>query len=255
MHVSWTDRIFAYCERANDPSFWAEPLNAISNAAFFIAAVLAAVALMHAKSGAPRRIEWLLVALTAAMGIGSFLFHTFATRWASVADTAPIGIFMLAYFGYAVRRYFGAHVVIVALALAGFITALRFAHLIPCQPELLPITAAAGSPCFNGSLGYVPALAALLSIGGALLLRQHPAGPGVMIAGLVFAVSLTFRSLDFEFCALTEVLGRPRGTHALWHILNAAVLYILLRTAIHHGRWEPTKVAEARAEHLRRGAA
>ena len=28
------DKIFAYCERGLNPGFWAEPLNAISNAAF-----------------------------------------------------------------------------------------------------------------------------------------------------------------------------------------------------------------------------
>ena len=35
------EKIFIYCERGQDPSFWAEPLNAVSNAAFIIAALVA----------------------------------------------------------------------------------------------------------------------------------------------------------------------------------------------------------------------
>lgn len=40
--MSLGEKLFLYCERAQDPSFWAEPLNAVSNAAFLIAAFVAA---------------------------------------------------------------------------------------------------------------------------------------------------------------------------------------------------------------------
>ena len=97
--MAWTDKIFAYCERAGDPAFWAEPFNAISNVAFLIAALAGAVLLVRTPNARARRIEWGLVLLVTIIGIGSFLFHTYATRWASVADTAPIGIFMIGYLG------------------------------------------------------------------------------------------------------------------------------------------------------------
>ena len=50
MSGSWFEPIRAYCERT-DASFWSEPLNAISNGAFLIAAVLAA---LRERSGARR---------------------------------------------------------------------------------------------------------------------------------------------------------------------------------------------------------
>ena len=234
--MDWSEQIFAYCERAANPSFWAEPANALSNAAFLIAAGLAFWSLARQDSRG-RGFEWLLVALLAAIGIGSFLFHTYATRWASVADTAPIGLFMIAYLGYAVRRFLGQSWLIVGLSLAVFLAAMRFAGHIPCVPGLLPITEAAGRPCFNGSLGYVPALAALAIVGVLLLIRAHPAGGLVTLAGMVFAISLVFRTTDFEVCAVTEVMGRARGTHAVWHVLNAVVLYLLASAAIRFGRW------------------
>jgi hypothetical protein len=113
--MDWTEKIFAYCERAGDPQFWAEPFNAISNLAFLIAAVLAAFYLARTADAATRRVEWTLVVIVFIIGVGSFLFHTTATRWASVADTAPIGVFMIAYLGYAMRRFLGASYVVVAV--------------------------------------------------------------------------------------------------------------------------------------------
>ena len=47
--------------------------------------------------------------------------------------------------------------------------------------------------------------------------------------GVLFLVSLTARTLDRSVCA-----ALPIGTHALWHVLNAVVLYALVVTAIRH---------------------
>lgn len=235
---SWTDKIYRYCERGLDPSFWAEPFNAISNVAFLIVAVLAAILLARSRRDGERRdrgAEWALAGLVFAIGIGSFLFHTTATRWAAVADTAPIGLFMLGYFGYALRRLMGLGWLSTITGVAAFVLALRFAGNIPCAPGLLPITRAGGHPCFNGSLGYLPALAALVGVGAVLALRRHPAGRWILAAGAVFLLSFAFRTLDFEVCAMTGVMGRARGTHALWHVLNAVTLQLLLVAAICHG--------------------
>jgi len=151
--MDWSEKFFAYCERASDAQFWAEPFNAVSNVAFLIAAAAAAFYLARTADAATRRVEWALVVIVFIIGIGSFLFHTYATRWASVADTAPIGIFMIAYLAYAMRRFLGASFLVVAVALGLFLAAMRTAGAIPCDAALLPITAAAGRPCFNGSLG------------------------------------------------------------------------------------------------------
>jgi hypothetical protein len=47
------------------------------------------------------------------------------------------------------------------------------------------------------------------------------------MAGIVFALSLTLRSLDGPACHAV-----PTGLHVFWHLLNAVVLYLLLRAAI-----------------------
>lgn len=234
--MSWKAEIFAYCERGRDAAFWAEPLNALSNAAFLIAAALALrgwAAEPEVRRGA---VELALVALVGVIGVGSFLFHTFATRWAAVADVAPIGLFMLCYLGYALRRFVGLSLPALLGGLAVFVLALYLAETARCD----------GGSCLNGSLGYAPALAALAGIGGWLLVHGHPAGRWIAAGAAVFAVSLMLRTIDRSLCPYTVVFAsRPLGTHFLWHMLNATLLGILLLAAIRHG--QPTRPSAPRA--------
>jgi hypothetical protein len=229
--MDWTAKIYSYCERGGDPSFWAEPLNAISNGAFIIAGLIAGVQLARAPRADRALFEWALVVLVLIIGVGSFLFHTYATRWAVLADTIPISVFMLAYLGYALCRFVKMPWIGILLALALFYATIHFFQGITCSNELLPITRAAGKRCFNGTLGYAPAFFALVLVAIALFWRRHPAAPYLLVAAVVFLASMTLRTIDIEVCKLTRGLG----THFLWHILNAVVLYVLLLAAIRHG--------------------
>jgi hypothetical protein len=49
----------------------------------------------------------------------------------------------------------------------------------------------------------------------------------MLIAAAVFVTSLIFRVIDLDICGLL-----PVGTHFLWHILNAVVIYLVLCGAI-----------------------
>lgn len=225
--MDWNQKIFAYCERGTNPAFWAEPLNAVSNMAFLIAAALAFIVWRREPAARRGIMELALVMLVAVIGTGSFLFHTYATRWAVIADTAPIGIFMIAYLGYALRRFAGLSWLVCGVGLAAFIGALAFAETIQCG----------GRPCLNGSIGYLPALMALAAIGGWLTWRGHPAAKLMLAGAALFAVSLTLRTLDRSICPATALFGgRQLGTHFLWHICNATLLYTLLIAAIRYGR-------------------
>jgi hypothetical protein len=178
-----------------------------------------------------------LVALVATMGVGSFLFHTTATRWASWADKAPIGIFMLAYLVYALRRYFKAPWFVAPAGLGLFVWSLKLAGGVACDmASLLPVTAQHSTSCLNGTAGYLPAFAVLLLMGLVLAAMRHPVWPYFLSAAAVFVLSMTFRTLDWELCDVTVFMGRGRGTHALWHLLNATTLYLLVLGAIRHGR-------------------
>ena len=243
--MSWTEQVFNYCERGLDPSFWAEPINAASNAGFLIAAALAAVALARhghdgARSSTAERVAiWLLIALVAIIGIGSFAFHTFAARWALIADVAPITIFMIAYLAYALRMFLQLGWLPVALAVAAFLYVGSFASSLTCAGHQVVNGTAEAEPCFNGSLGYAPALITLFIVGGIAAKRGLSTGRTLLAAGAIFFVSAIFRTVDRDVCDMTLMLGQVRGTHALWHLLNALTLYLLLLAAIHRRKTQP----------------
>jgi hypothetical protein len=234
--MDWSGRIFIYCERGQDPSLWAEPFNAITNAAFFLAGLAALSELRRRRDAETRLAEWGLIGLIFVIGTGSFLFHTFATRWAQVADWGPISVFMVGYLAYALRRFIGLGWGLAAPLLLAFLWTLHGAGAIECRPALLPVTAEAGARCLNGSLAYGPALVALAMVAAAAAFRRHPSGRLLAFASAVFLVSLTLRTLDIELCGITRVAGRATGMHFLWHVLNALTLYILLVAALRYGR-------------------
>ena len=240
--MDWTDQIYRYCERGQSAAFWAEPLNALSNIAFLLAGVAAAIELIRGPGIRARPIAALLVLLVLTIGAGSFLFHTFATRWSSLADVAPIGLFMLTYFIFVLRMFIGLPWPMVAAGVAAFIYAFSAAGAVQCQPGVLSIAAYAHGPCLNGSVGYLPALVAMLGTAGVLAATGHPAWRYLAPGSLVFLASLAMRTFDLELCPQTMLLGQLRGTHALWHILNAVTLYLLLRAAIRHARWARVEV-------------
>lgn len=219
--TAWSDPVLGvYCERL-DASFWAEPVNAVTNVAFVVAA---AVAARRHRSDVAALV---LSAIVAVIGVGSFLFHTFATRWALLADVAPIQLFIAVYFCLLLRRIVGLG------ALQAVVGTLAFLAAAAALPALAPAGA------LRGSLGYAGALLALIGMGAGLALTKEPrrrsAGRGLLAAAALFAASLTFRTLDGAACAYSSV-----GAHPLWHALNACVLLMLIET---FGRAHPAKVA------------
>lgn len=237
--MDWSAKIFSYCERGTDPGFWAEPFNAISNGAFVIASVVALVAWLRLPAARRGWTELGLIGLVAVIGAGSFAFHTMATRWSVIADTAPIGLFMFVYTGYALRRFLGLPWVAVALGVAGFGVALQAAFNVSCPVALRGIVA--GSRCLNGSMGYLPALGMLGGVGLVAALKGHRSAAWLVTGAVIFAVSIAARSADLEVCSATRVWGQVRGTHAIWHSLNAVMLGMLLLAALWHGGAAGTK--------------
>jgi hypothetical protein len=206
-----TRYIDVYCERT-DPSLWAEPLNAITNLAFFAAAWFGwREARRLAEAGRPAADLRVLAALAALVGAGSLAFHTTARVWAAWADGLAILAFIYAYLACYLRRVARLSAFGVAAGLGVYFLLDRLA------PRLF------AADVLNGSGQY---LAALVALGGLALharLRVPEAGAWLAAAAGLFAVSLVLRTVDRDVCA-----SLPIGTHFAWHVLNGGVLALAL---------------------------
>ena len=217
--MNWSATIDIYCERLS-PDFWAEPVNALTNAAFVLAALWGAVTAR--RLGVTHPVAWLLIGLAGLIGVGSFLFHTHATVWAALADVAPIWTFVAVFVLAAMRYLMGMSPARVALV-SGLVIAAAV-----LTARLLAMTEGTGAPDapdpLNGSGQYAPALLALVVFAVLTRWRGHPSANWIAAATGVFLLSLTFRTLDRDICDAI-----PLGTHFLWHLLNGLMIALLLQ--------------------------
>ena len=199
-----------YCERTG-PGFWAEPVNAFTNIGFLFAAFFSwRLALRdQVQDSGIAAITIMIVAI----GIGSFLFHsmpTAVTRW---LDIVPIFVFQLLYLGIYSRR-------VINLSMPGSVTLLLVFLAVA-------VVASPFTEMINGSLIYAPALLVIFVLSAyhyqSRKLQRHL----LLAAASVFLLSVVLRSVDIRICTRFEL-----GTHFLWHVLNALVIYLAMRSLL-----------------------
>lgn len=236
--MSLGEHVFLYCERGTSTALLAEPLNAATNGAFLLAALVALQLLLWRPREDRSADHYLLIGLVFLIGLGSLAFHLFATTETALADVIPISLFMLVYLGFVLNRFLRVPPAWTVLLVIGFAGLIALTGQVKCGEGLIALpgaTVPGGKPCLNGSLFYMPALGALIVLGLLLKERGHRAAPYLLWAAAVFAVSVTFRSLDMALCNDTVFDGRKIGTHFLWHLLNALTLFLLLRASLEAG--------------------
>jgi hypothetical protein len=198
-----------YCERVGD-GYFAEPINAISNLVFLVAAYYAWKWL---KKNNNQDIEFLaLIALMVAIGFGSLSFHIYASGLSQLADLVPIFLFQLCYLWLYIRLVWGYRWP--ARLLLGLVLLVSIAISSSFQAHM------------NGSLLYAPTLAVLAIISVYHTISSKAAGLA-NTALLVFSLALVFRTVDRELCPVIDI-----GTHFIWHLLNGLVIYLLFKLLV-----------------------
>ena len=188
-----------YCERTAVGVF-NEPVGLISNVAFLIAAVCLSRQSKQSTAG------YLLITWLSFIGIGSGLFHAFTTKATLLMDVIPIQGFILTtiWVLYAIHLKWKWWVVFGLMAVCMLVSA------------ELP------RDWLNGSAGYLPAW--ILLVTAATLHHSGSSRRYLLMASLLFPISLTFRSIDDLLCQAI-----PSGTHLMWHACNALVLFWIVR--------------------------
>jgi hypothetical protein len=199
-----------YCERI-DPGFWAEPVNALTNIGFVFAAWF--TYRIAVREQAHKSSIAAIAGIIAAIGIGSFLFHTMATPFTRWLDIIPIFVFQVSYIGLYTRRVINLPVTVIGIILLVFLVASVYGRQFP--------------DAINGSLIYAPALLAIFVLGLYHYQSQKFERSLLLGASSIFLLSVLFRSIDNMICSQFVL-----GTHFLWHILNALVIYLAMRALI-----------------------
>ncbi len=214
----WLIAIDLYCERHHS-GFWAEPLNAISNVSFFLAACWG---LYLARRCSVSISTYALCGLAAAIGVGSALFHiapSLLTQWVDVLPiwlfTASCAVLLVWHWS---DRHRGKTLRIVGMLIAALVIFFSiFSHWISATP--LGAEAAA----WNGSIQYLPAALLLFAFALYAMLSGRDARYALLVALGLFLAALVFRTVDLMLCEQIST-----GTHFLWHIANGGVVAALL---------------------------
>jgi hypothetical protein len=199
-----------YCERVG-PRLLAEPLNAVSNVSFLLAALAAWV--LATRTGALSAGVRVLIALAASVGIGSFLWHTYPTMLTLILDIVPILIFIIWFIWLYTRNVIGMRPLFAVASGAAFLIATFL--VIPYSGVL------------HEALVYAPGLMVTLVLGVFHAREQRVARFTLLAAAGVYLAALFFRTIDNEVCPVL-----PIGTHFLWHLLIGLVTYLAMRSLI-----------------------
>lgn len=212
-----------YCER--DTAGWfAEPLNTVSGLAFFISAWQA----WRQLEGARLREQWdlhLLAGLIGLVGVASMLWHASGIGWLHWFDAAAVTAFVLAYWQVFLVRVsrLGWAGLVVGWLLTGAGLALFYLLL----PRLL----------LGSTLVYAPLLLLLLA-GIVMSMRvDRRLARDLFLASILFLLAMVVRAADLLLCEWVIV-----GTHWLWHLLTAGLLFVLVDGMIRHVRLRETQV-------------
>jgi len=200
---AWFNSVDIYCERL-DASFWAEPINAVSNLSFIVAGLfLWRLRTPHST---------LMAVLVILIGLGSFSFHTLANRLTGLLDVLAIALYLAA-FAFLIPKQWSRNSLSIQLGsvLMLIVSIILAQSLITYLKPALP---------WLPSGMYLGAWLALVMFALVTQYSNKAAARFLWLAVIVFPASLLNRQLDMPLC---DSIG---GSHWLWHLLNGVTLFL-----------------------------
>ncbi|MCP4761518.1 MAG: ceramidase [archaeon] len=206
-----------YCERTSC-DFWAEPLNAVTNFVFMILAIVAFRNYMKTFKPESEKIDKnmvFLIFLVFSIGVGSFLFHTFANELTLFFDVFPIMLFAIWYFAVGQIKVLKFKLQNAAIGIIIFIC------LLLVMGRIFP------RGFLNGSATYFPFPMACIFFASMMYKKNQAIFKQYCLATVAFCIAITCRIIDMELCPYI-----PFGTHFIWHTFTAITAYLLVNAMI-----------------------
>lgn len=200
---TWFNSVDIYCERL-DASFWAEPINAISNLSFIAAGFF----LWRLKSTRSNLMATLMILI----GLSSFSFHTFANRLTGLLDVLTIALYLVVFAFLIPKQWPRSSIWIQLGSVLLLIICIALAQLFSSHLK--------STFSWLPSGVYLGAWLALVTYTVSSQYVNKPVAKYLWLAVIVFPSSLLSRQLDLPICDFTG------GTHWLWHLLNGLTLYL-----------------------------
>jgi hypothetical protein len=200
---TWLSSVDIYCERL-DASFWAEPINAISNLSFIAAGFfLWRLRTPHSS---------LMAVLVILIGLGSFSFHTFANRLTGLLDVLAIALYLVV-FAFLIPKQWSKNSLLIQL---GSVLMLILSMVLA---QLLMNYVKPALPWLPSGI-YLGAWLTLIMFALITQYSNKAAARFLWLAVIVFSASLLSRQLDMPLC---DTIG---GSHWLWHLFNGLTLFL-----------------------------
>jgi hypothetical protein len=198
--------MYYYCERTTD-GILSEPLNSLTNLAFII------ISFLIFKKFREEKFSIIFSVLIFSIGVSSLLFHSVPNRITGTMDMFFILIFILMYL-FSINNFIFKH---------SKITSLLFSLFAPILYYYLGNILKQNVPFLGDSSFYIIILLHLYIIYFYTFFKAIQSRLYLMIANLIFTLSILFRALDIYACEFNLY-----GTHFVWHVLNSFVLFMLI---------------------------
>jgi len=207
---------YGVCERRAPDELFAEPLNVLTSIGFFIAALLSYIhCKRHPEVKGENKLDiYIIIFFVALIGVASVTFHMAPSKYTELFDIISIVTFIHIYFfSFLVRvaklKIF--QMIIVYLAFSGT------THMLVSQfPNAM-----------NDSIAYLSSIIAIIFMSFYMNSKRWAASTQLYIASIIGMASLFFRSIDNFVCDQI-----PTGTHFIWHLFNAILIYLLVKQLV-----------------------
>ena len=202
--------VIEYCERIGN-SFFAEPINFLSNAAFLFSAFFIFKLL---KNHNEKSIGyWILFCFVLLIGLGSSLWHSFRTPFAHALDAVPIYLFLLVFLYLLLNK----------LTRSAKYSVLGIFSFVGLQIVVSVYFPAA----LNGSIRHIVNATVFFLLNLWIYKKSKQLNLNFIFAFLVYVVGILFRTIDNAVCSMF-----PLGTHFLWHMCTAGATYLVVKGLI-----------------------